>query len=150
MIDSELNTKLSTDLAGLPRRIGALIYDAILLLALIVVVTIVIMLARGWREIDSQTWWFQLVIVLVCGFFYCWFWVHGGQTLGMVAWHIQVQRRDGSALRWRDAVTRVVAAWLAGAPAGLGYWWSLIDCEQLCWHDRLSQTRVIRKMKPKR
>ena len=149
MNDSQLQTERQPDFAGLPRRLGALLYDAILLFALIIILTIFVMLARGWREVDPETWWFQLVITLACGFFYCWFWTHGGQTLGMVAWKIQVQRQDGSDLRWRDAFTRVVASWLAAAPAGLGYWWSLFDREHRCWHDRISRTRVIRMSQPK-
>jgi len=28
-------------------------------------------------------------------------------------------------------------------PAGLGWWWMLVDRERLAWHDRLSGTRIV-------
>jgi uncharacterized RDD family membrane protein YckC len=74
--------------------------------------------------------------------FYTWFWTHGGQTLGMRAWRIRVHRDDGAPLRWRDALLRFGAAWLAVLPVGWGYWSSLFDAEKRCWHDRITRTRV--------
>jgi uncharacterized RDD family membrane protein YckC len=38
---------------------------------------------------------FRTYLLLVCFFFYGGFWVHGGQTLGMRAWRLRLQRRNG-------------------------------------------------------
>ena len=38
--------------------------------------------------------------------FFGWFWTRGGQTLGMRAWNLRVQRPDGSAVRWPIATLR--------------------------------------------
>jgi uncharacterized RDD family membrane protein YckC len=129
--------------SGLARRLAAICYDALLLTALLLVLTAVLLALRGGSSIAPQTWWFQIVVVGVCLLFHAWFWTHGGQTLGMRAWKIRVVRDDGKALTWRDALLRFAAAWLSALPAGLGFWWCLIDGGR-CWHDRLTHTRVQR------
>ena len=128
--------------SGLARRLAALCYDALLLLALLLVLTALLIGVRG-SAIPPRTWWFQGLVVGVCVLFYTWFWTHGGQTLGMRAWRIRVDRDDGAPLRWRDALLRFGAAWLAVLPAGWGYWSCLFDAEKRCWHDRVTRTRVI-------
>jgi uncharacterized RDD family membrane protein YckC len=130
--------------SGLARRLAALCYDALLLTALLLVLTAILLALRRGTAIAPQTWWFQLVVVVVCLLFYGGFWTHGGQTLGMRAWKIRVVRDDGTALDWGDAVLRFAAAWLAALPAGLGYWWCLFDADKRCWHDRLTHTHVQR------
>jgi uncharacterized RDD family membrane protein YckC len=67
----------------------------------------------------------------------------------MRAWRIRVGRAEGGTLTWRDAGARWLAAWLAALPAGLGFLWGLLDRDRLCWHDRLSGTR-LRVEKPGR
>ena len=130
--------------AGLVRRLGAMVYDGMMIFAAFMVVTMVISLLPPGREIPPDTLWFQLVLLATAVSFHCGFWTHGGQTLGMLAWRIRVERYDGSPLRWRDALLRYAAAILSGLPLGLGYWWSLFDSDKLAWHDRLSRTRLVR------
>ena len=91
---------------------------------------------------------FQGYLLLICGLFYAWFWVHGGQTLGMRAWRLRLTRADGGPVSWRTAWVRGAAALLALAPLGLGYWWALFDKEKCTWHDRLSGTRLMVTPKP--
>ena len=128
--------------SGLARRLAAICYDALLLTAVLLVLTAILLAARRGTAIAPQTWWFQIFVVGVCLLFHAWFWTHGGQTLGMRAWKIRVVRDDGTALTWRHAVLRFAAASLSALPAGLGFWWCLIDAEKRCWHDRLTHTRV--------
>lgn len=130
--------------AGLGRRLAAMLYDALVLLGTFIVLTIIVMALRGWREIAPGTWWFQLLLLGASAAFFCGFWLRGGQTLGMLAWKIRVERANGGPLRWRDALLRFAAAILSLLPAGLGYWWSLVDPARLTWHDRLSHTRLVR------
>lgn len=130
--------------AGLFRRLAALTYDALQLLAIMLLLTFAVWASRGGREIEPGTIWFQFTLVAVTLVFYGWFWTHGGQTLGMRAWKIKVVRDDGGPLGWGTAAQRFVLAWLAAVPAGLGFWWCLLDRERRCWHDRLSGTRVVR------
>lgn len=130
--------------ANLLRRFAALSYDALALLAILMCFTLLVVLARGFRAIEPGTWWFEACIVAISVFFYAWFWTHGGQTVGMRAWRIRIIDRDGGEVRWSRAIARFFAAWLAALPAGLGFWWCLVDAQKLCWHDRLSRTRVVR------
>jgi uncharacterized RDD family membrane protein YckC len=126
------------------RRLAALAYDALLLLALLFVFTLLVILARGGREIGPGTLWFEAGIVAIALVFCAAFWTRGGQTLGMQAWRIRVVAADGGPVTWRRAVVRFFAGWLAALPAGLGIWWALLDPQHRCWHDRLSGTRVVR------
>lgn len=130
--------------AGLVRRLGAMVYDAMMVFAALMVVTMVVSLLPPGREIPAGTLWFQLLLLATAVLFHCGFWTHGGQTIGMLAWRIRVERYDGSPLRWRDALLRYAAAILSAVPLGLGYWWSLFDADKLAWHDRLSRTRLVR------
>jgi uncharacterized RDD family membrane protein YckC len=134
----------SAEAAPLLRRLAALAYDALLLFALLFVFTLLVLLLRGGREIGAGTPWFEGALVAVALTFCAAFWTRGGQTLGMRAWRIRVVATDGGPVSWRSAVVRFFAGWLAALPAGLGYWWALLDAERRCWHDLLSHTRVIR------
>lgn len=129
--------------AGLFRRLAAIVYDALLLLAIMLLFTFVVWAVRGGREIEPGTVWFQLALVVMAMVYFGWFWSHGGQTLGMRSWKIRVHRANGGNLTWSIAVGRFWLAWLSALPAGLGFWWAWIDAERLCWHDRLSRTRLV-------
>jgi len=71
-------------------------------------------------------------------------WLHGGQTLGMRAWHLRVVTDLGKPLRFKAAVLRLIYGALAWTPAALGVLWLYVDPEHLAVHDRLSKTRVVR------
>lgn len=130
--------------AGLPRRLAALVYDALVLIGVLLVFAVVTWVARGGREVPPGTLWFQAALVGVAGAFFAWFWTHGGQTVGMLAWKLRVIRRDGTPLGWPDAGLRFAAALVSLAPFGLGYVWALVDRDGCTLHDRLSHTRVVR------
>ena len=131
--------------AGLGRRLVALAYDSLLLAALLFFFTLAVFLARGAREVPAGTHWFQASLVGVAALFYCGFWTHGGQTLGMRAWRIRLIREDGGAVGWGSALLRFLAAWASALPLGLGYWWILVDRRRRTWHDALSHTAVVRE-----
>lgn len=96
--------------------------------------------------------------------FYAWFWVHGGQTLGMKVWHLYLVDRHGQFISWQRAVARYVAAifsWCAVAlllyalgverwylALGLGFTWILASKDRLAWHDHLSGCRIVYQDKP--
>ena len=145
---SQLYTARVTEIcytpSGLARRVAALCYDGLLLAALLLAGTALVIAARGGAVIAPETPWYQAAVVGTCFLFYAWFWTHGGQTLGMRAWRIRVLRDDGAPLTWRDALLRFAAAWLAALPAGLGFWWCLLDADKRCWHDCATRTHVRR------
>jgi uncharacterized RDD family membrane protein YckC len=129
--------------ASVFRRFAAFCYDLLLLAALLFCFTLLVLLLRGGQEIPPGTIWFELCLVALAAVFFCGFWLHGGQTLGMRAWRIRVVA-DSTALTWQRALARFAAAAVSLLPAGLGLWWSLFDGERRSWHDRWTRTRVVR------
>lgn len=135
--------------AGLAPRLVAMIYDLLLLFAILMLAALpVVLLSGGVPRGTIPHLLYQLYLLAAIFLFFGWFWVHGGQTLGMRAWRLRVTREDGSALSWGDALLRFLAAVPALLCAGLGYLWILIDRDRLAWHDRISHTRVVRMPKP--
>jgi len=130
--------------ARLPRRLAALVYDLMLLAAVLFMATLAIYVLRGGRPVAPGTLWFQLTLGAVAAVFFTWFWTHGGQTLGMRAWSLRLVDRQGQPIGWPKALGRFFAALLSAAPAGLGFWWAAVDRDGLCWHDRLSGTKLLR------
>jgi uncharacterized RDD family membrane protein YckC len=137
--------------APLSRRIGAMLYDAILLLGVLMLAVLVLIfpyhLVTGQPFPHGEPIHLtveRLYLLLVSGGFFVFFWTHGGQTLGMRTWRLRAIRDDGAPLRARDAWRRFAWAIPSLAPLGLGLWWSLVDRDRLAWHDRLSRTRLVR------
>jgi len=135
--------------ASLVRRLAAIAYDLVLLLALFFCITLVVLLARGGRAVEAGATWFGVLLYFLTPLgFFSWFWTHGGQTLGMRAWRLELVSTDsGGPVSWRKALIRYVAGWISTLPAGLGFWWSLVDTEHRCWHDRLSGTTLLYRPK---
>jgi uncharacterized RDD family membrane protein YckC len=134
--------------AGLARRLGAVVYDALLLAALWFVTTALFLPLTGGEALSSMrtprlelVYRAALVAVLVA--FYGLSWTSRGQTLGMAAWRLRVEREDGGLLTWRDVLARLAAALLSWFPLGLGWLSALVDPQRRTWHDRLTRTRVV-------
>ena len=132
------------------RRLGAMLYDGILLAALLMVATACLIIpydllaARPYPHADLlYRTLLQLYLLAVVAGFFVYFWTRGGQTLGMRSWRLRVVRDDGRPLDARDALRRFGWAILSLAPAGLGLWWCLIDRAHLAWHDRQSGTYLM-------
>ena len=142
--------RVPTQTVGLLRRLGALLYDSLLLAGLLLLATAVLIIpydllaARPYPqgELLHRTL-LQLYLLAVIAGFFVYFWTHGGQTLGMSAWRLRVVRDDGNPLSLKDALQRFAWATLSLLPAGLGLWWSLFDPDRLAWHDRRSRTRLV-------
>ena len=134
--------------AGVLRRFGAMLYDLLLVIALWFVVTALFLPFTGGEAITPDRSVvveriYQSVLLLVVVLFFCLFWTWRGQTVGMLAWRLRVERADGALLTWRDALLRLGGAVVSLAALGLGYFWIWIDRDKLAWHDRWSGTRVV-------
>ena len=147
MSDS-VEADIPTVRAGVLRRFGAMFYDLLLVIALLMVVTALLLPVTGGEAITSERFgaWeyaYQAVLVAIVIGFFGWFWTRRGQTLGMMAWRLKVTREDGTLLSWCDTLKRLGAALVSWAPLGLGFFWVWIDRDRLAWHDRWTHTRVI-------
>ena len=130
--------------ANLPRRAAAICYDLLLFAGLVMVLTLVLVLIRGGEAIPPASWWYEALLLATHFVFFSVSWTRGGQTLGARAWKLRVTAVDGSDPSWRQAALRYLSTWLLLLPPGLGFFWARWDPDGLCWHDRLSGTRVIR------
>ena len=130
--------------AGLLRRLGAMLYDGFLLTGVMIVAAIPLPFFQS--AADGSVWvrtLIQIYLILVCFLFFGWFWTHGGQTLGMRAWRLQLRRIDGQNLTWSTAVVRFTSALLSWIALGLGFFWVALDPQNRAWHDRLSKSIVV-------
>jgi len=108
--------------AGLFRRLAALLYDLLLVIALGFVVTFAMLPLTHGEAILTETQglighaYHALLAMLVFAYF-GWSWTRSGQTLGMRAWRIRLEAGDGAALNWFDSLVRFLygagLAWLA-------------------------------------
>jgi uncharacterized RDD family membrane protein YckC len=71
--------------------------------------------------------------------------VYSGTTLGLKAAGLELSRFDGATVPRRLRRWRVFASFLSGGSLCLGYLWSFLDEDQLCWHDRITKTYMAPK-----
>ncbi len=138
--------------AGLGRRLGAMLYDGLLVLALWIVIGAAhvavsrLLLGLPPERIGlgaAQVWSLRALMALAAVAFFTYCWTRGGMTLGMQAWRLRVQTRDGHAIGWRQGLMRCLVGALAFLPLGLGHLWVLLDDERRSWSDLASGTRVV-------
>ena len=128
---------------GLLRRLAAILYDTLLLLAVLFVASALWLIPTGGEAQPGFHPFFTLFLVLVTFAFFAWFWSHGGQTLGMRAWRIRLQNRNPGQVTLWQLMLRFIIAFFSWGVFGLGFIWSLFDKEQLTWHDRYSMTELV-------
>lgn len=124
------------------RRLAAILYDLLVVVALLMSLTIAVILVRGGRAIGAGSLWFQGLLLSAWWLYFVWCWTHGGQTLGMRAWRLVLETDDARPIGPGLASLRFAAAGLSAIAAGLGFVWSLVDPDRRCWHDRLTGTRL--------
>ena len=129
---------------GLGRRLLAMLYDALVLVAILLLATALALLAGSGAVTAGRDPFFTLYLVLVW-FLYlalCW---RLGMTVGMRAWRIRIETPEGGKPGWAACLVRFGVSLLAAAPAGLGFWWSLFDPGRRAWHDIASGTYLARR-----
>lgn len=129
---------------GLLRRIAAMLYDALLVGALLWLTTIPFIAVRGGEavEIGDNTV-YQVALAIVIYAFFVGFWTRSGRTLGMQSWRLQLETMEGDKPNLAEASVRFFAAIVSWAAFGLGFIWQLWDRDGLTWHDRISGTRIV-------
>jgi uncharacterized RDD family membrane protein YckC len=173
----DVSTRLSKETAGASplRRLGAIVYDTLLVAALLMVVTALFLWFTREPVTPSSGWtlyvYRAILLAVACGFF-VYFWTAKGRTLGMQAWRIRMERMDGNLPTLRDVLTRLLFAavpwvpaaalaamavqpnasrWFAAsaywliALAPLNYASAWFDEQRRSWHDRFLQTRIVRQ-----
>ena len=78
--------------AGLGRRLGAILYDCLLVFALLMMVATPFIAIRGGEAIEPQTdIVYRLILAVVIYAFFVGFWTRTGRTLGMQSWGLQLE-----------------------------------------------------------
>jgi len=144
--------------AGFRRRFGGWIYDVLLAIAVYMIAGFVsfglfylsikfglIDMAGYQHDIDvlmqnsvykyaNEVWKLGWVV-----FFFVFFWAKSGQTLGMRAWRLRVQNKNGSLISKKTGFKRILPTLL-----GLGNLLVLVDRKnKLSLQDRLTNTEVV-------
>lgn len=127
--------------AGLARRLAAMVYDLLVLIAVWMLVGFAGVAVNGGEANEGPL--FQSVLFIVTFAFFAFFWMRAGMTLGMQAWRLRVQNADGRPLSLMQCLVRFIAAIVSLAAGGLGYWWILFDGEKRSWSDIASDSRVV-------
>ena len=126
--------------AKLWRQLAAMLYDSLLIVAILFVVTAIVMAFNGGEAIENSHL-YNLFLLSLIFLFYGWFWTHSGQTLGMQVWKIRIVSELNGNPSWATCLLRLTFALVSVICFGLGYWWRLF--KPYTWHDHLSQTRII-------
>ncbi len=128
--------------APLLRRLSAILYDGLLVLALLIIGTLPFVAVRGGEPVEPGATSYKVALIVIAWLFFVGFWTRSGRTLGMQSWRLQLETLDGTVPGFGTATLRFFAAIISWLPLGLGFWWQLWDAEKLTWHDRLSHTRL--------
>lgn len=137
------------ELAGLWRRLAALLYELVLVIALVMAAGAIALPVSRLLDPALTRPLFRLLALAALGAYFVYCWSHGGQTLPMKTWRLRLVLASGDALRGRDAWRRFVFAVPCVAAGGVGYLWALFDRDRQFLHDRLAGTRIIRIQQPK-
>ncbi len=128
--------------AGLFRRLAAILYDSLLIIAMWLITTLLLVaFINDGAALQGPL--FQFGLYFEACLFYSYFWRLRGQTLGMQVWKIKLISPSLQTLSWQECFARLFFALVSVSMLGLGFIWMLFDPERLTWHDRASGTRVV-------
>jgi uncharacterized RDD family membrane protein YckC len=131
--------------AGLGRRLASLLYESLLVTAILIFGWIFphILLAAT-AQAKAPNLFVQLHLFLLLLAYFGWCWVKGGQTLAMKTWKIRLISAAGGRVRPGQATVRYMAAWFSLGLSGAGLLWALVDRDGQFLHDRIAGTRLVR------
>lgn len=118
-------------------------YDALLLLAFLLLAIALILPFNGGEAYTSSQFFVPFYILLISFIYYGGFWTNGGQTLGMKTWKVKIQTLDYQPITWSQAFKRFSFSFISWGFLGLGFLWKFIDKKQFTWHDHLSKTSLF-------
>lgn len=131
---------------GFFRRVACMLYESLLLLGVLSVTFMVphLILGMGFN-VTLPGWILMTHVFIVLGVYFVWFWSHGGQTLPMQTWKIQLTTVTGTSPTLGRMLLRYALAWPGLIYFGVGLIWALFDRDRQFLHDRLAGTRLVFK-----
>ena len=156
MTAQPLTASHSLTQAGILKRITALVYDTLVLCAILLCYgwVVVYLIQEAWLGVPladngrAQMGVFGQIGQLCIPFlFYCFFWMRGGQTLGMKAWRIKLLNSENQPATLAQCLLRCLTAPFCVLLGGFGYVWCWFDRDGRALHDRLSSTQIVQLKK---
>ena len=158
--------------ATLPRRLGSLVYESLLQVALVLVTGFVLVPlvspasgpANSLQLPQAAGRWISFAGIVATTLAYSvWCWSRGRRTLPMKTWRLGLATVTGAPVSAARALARYLACWIGPALAGAVYlalhrhglgahatWlvgfnflWAFIDPERQFLHDRIAGTRIV-------
>jgi uncharacterized RDD family membrane protein YckC len=147
-VDEQESSSLSEPKIEVPLPVAAISERMMAALADLGVVLAAGLLFGGmtWRTLPeiphTKPFWMVLgaVTVLFWAVYQHLFLLYAGRTLGMSLRGIRLSTFDGRVPEWGQRSRRARSMFVSFAPVTLGFLWALVDEDELCWHDRISQT----------
>ncbi|MEW5839205.1 MAG: RDD family protein [Pseudomonadota bacterium] len=131
---------------GFVRRLGALLYDWLLIIALWFVQTALLLPLTGGQALPQTGlahWAYLALLYLTALGFFLFFWRRTGQTLGMRAWRLRLVDAQGHTPALSHLLRRALWAIPSWGLAGLGVLWLYVDPQRRALQDRMSATYLI-------
>lgn len=142
---TSIDTDTTDSYCGLFRRMLAISYDLILIIAVLFVATAILLPFTHGNAIHSGNSAYLAYLTAWIYLYFIWHWTHGGQTLGMRAWKIRLLDDNAGPVSWSTANKRFLLAFLSWLFVGSGFLWAALDREGLAFHDRYSRSRLYRE-----
>lgn len=124
------------------RRAAAMLYEAMLLFGVVFIAGYLFDTLTQSRHALTLRHERQLWLFFVIGFYFVWFWTHGGQTLAMKTWHLKVVTEDGKPIGAVTGVMRYLLCWPLTL-SGIGFVYSFFDKNGQFPQDRLLKTLIV-------
>lgn len=122
-----------------------MLYDSLIVIGIWIFTIVLLVTVLGQEVIGA---WVQSLLFIELFAFFVFFWLHRGQTIGMLAWRLRIEADRPFTLR--NALLRFIGALLSFATLGLGYIWIWVDPQNRSFSDILSSSRVVRYPRPER
>lgn len=132
------------DAASFIVRLAIMVYESLLVVAVVFVASFVILPVVGELAATWQKMVFRIFLFLVLFGYFAAFWLRSGQTLAMKTWRVRLVRADGRRLTLSLVARRFALAFAGLVMGGVGFWWALVDRDHQFLHDRLLGTRLVR------
>lgn len=128
---------------GIGRRLLSLVYELLLLTAVILLaagVATALAHGTGFAHPRALT---QLTVISACLGYFSWQWHGRGQTLPMKTWKIRIETAGGQRVPVARALLRAILSVPGYGLFGATVLWALVDRENQFLHDRIAGTRLV-------
>ncbi len=148
--------------ASLIKRLMAMLYDGLICIAVLIVVTWGYTMLAAWvvgfdRYMDlaeagklNTDPLLSSVLFIMLYLFFGYFWTRSGQTLGMQVWRIRVENSSGVSISWVQALLRFMMGLASWITLGLGYFWMIWNKDKMTWTDKFSESRIVHVAPPEK